>query len=321
MRYKVFSLIGIGMAVFVNWAAAVNVVYVSSFDNDTVLKFNARNGDPLGVFVPAGSGGLNGPTGLTFGPDGNLYVSSFVLNNRVLKYDGRSGQFLGVFVDEQSGGLQGPMDLGFGPDGNLYVVSSYGGGVFRYNGLTGAFIDRFTTQPGGAEGIRWRQGSMYVSSHVNDNVFQFNAQSGTLIGPVVLGFLDWATGLDFGPDGALYVASFFDDSVMKFNSKTGQWMGTFASNCLGPEMIRFSPHGDLFVASYSGDSVDCFDGRTGAWKRSMFGNGLSGPMDVAFRHNFLISDKAAAEVMASTPLAPVPFGFFPRKTPQPPTRN
>ena len=109
------SFVGIGMALLVRLAAAANIVYVSSFDSDTVLKFNAQSGAPLGIFVPAGSGGLNGPTGLTFGPDGHLYVSSFVLNNRVLKYDGRSGQFLGVFVDEGSGGLQGPMDLGFGP--------------------------------------------------------------------------------------------------------------------------------------------------------------------------------------------------------------
>jgi DNA-binding beta-propeller fold protein YncE len=76
-------LIGILMALMVRWAAAADVVYVSSFNTDTILKFNADTGVPLGVFVQAGSGGLNGPTGLTFGPDGNLYVSSFALNNRV----------------------------------------------------------------------------------------------------------------------------------------------------------------------------------------------------------------------------------------------
>lgn len=264
-------------------ARATNDVYVSSFDSDSVLKFNADSGAFLGIFVPPGSGGLNGPTGLTFGPDGHLYVASFVFNNSVLKYDGRSGQFLGVFVEEGSGGLQGPMDLKFGPDGDLYVVASYAGGVFRYDGQTGAFLDQFTDDPNGAEALDWRKGDLYVSSHVSDNVIRFDGQTGNKLGPVTFGFLDWATGFDFGPDGSIYVASFFDDAVMKFSAQTGQWKGVFAKNCFGPEMIEFGPNGDLYVASYHGDSVERFDGQTGAWKRSMWGHGLAGPIDVAFR--------------------------------------
>ena len=124
---------------------------------------------------------------------------------------------------------------------------------------------------------------MFVSSHVSDTVFQFKAENGGLIGPIIQAFPDWATGFDFGPDGNVYVASFFDDSVMKFNFKTGEWMGTFAINCFGPEMIEFGPNGDLYVASYFGDSVDRFDGRTGAWVRSMHSSALGGPMDIAFQ--------------------------------------
>ena len=65
----------------------------------------------MGVFVAAGSGGLSGPVGLTFGPDVNLYVTSFA-SNQVLKYDGRTGAFLSVFV---SAGLNGPYALTFYP--------------------------------------------------------------------------------------------------------------------------------------------------------------------------------------------------------------
>ena len=262
---------------------ALNVVYVTSFDSDSVLRFDADTGAFLGVFVPPGSGGLNGPTGLAFGPDGHLYVGSFVFNNRVLKYHGLSGAFLGVFVQEGSGGLQGPWDLRFGPDGDLYVVGTYSGGVFRYNGKTGAFVSQFTDGPQGAEALAWRGGDLFVSSHSSDNVIRFDGQSGHNKGPVTEGFLNWATGLDFGPDGNVYVASFFDDSVMKFDFQTGEWMGTFALNCFGPEMIAFGPNGDLYVASYHGDSVDRFDGQTGAWKDTMWGNGLAGPVDIAFR--------------------------------------
>ena len=186
-NYKTI-LAGVIFALIAGLAQAANVVYVTSFDNDSVLKFDADTGAFLGVFVPAGSGGLNGPTGLTFGPDGHLYVASFVFTNTVLKYHGQSGRFLGVFVSEGSGGLQGPMDLSFGADGNLYVVSSYAGGVFRYDGRTGAFIDQFTSEPSGAEGLRWRGRFMYASSHNDDTVFQFDGHTGALLGPLRTAF-------------------------------------------------------------------------------------------------------------------------------------
>ena len=282
MKWNKLSLMGMVMAASIAPLAAApgDEAYVTSFDNGSVLKFEVDTGAFLGVFVPAGGGGLDGPTGLAFGPDGNLYVASF-FNGSVLKYDGLSGKFMGVFVSEGSGGLQGPMDLSFGPDGNLYVVSSYVGGVFRYDSRTGAFIDRFTDVPSDAKAARWRNGALFVSSI--HNVFRLDGASGALKGPITEGFPDWGIGFDFGPDGHVYVANYFDDSVMKFNSQTGERMGTFARNCFGPQMIEFGPNEDLYVASYIGDSVDCFDGRTGAWKRSMWGNGLAGAMDVAFR--------------------------------------
>ena len=149
-----------------------SVVFVTAYEADSVLRFNADTGEFLGAFVPTGSGGLNGPTGLTFGPDGHLYVASFVLNNNVLRYDGRTGAFLGVFVESGSGGLQGPVGLSFGPNGDLYVAASYAGGVFRYDGGTGAFRNKFTNGPEGAESMVWHEGDLFVSGHMNDRVIR-----------------------------------------------------------------------------------------------------------------------------------------------------
>jgi hypothetical protein len=44
--------------------------------NNRVLKYHGRSGAFLGVFVEEGSGGLQGPWDLRFGPDGDLYVGS-----------------------------------------------------------------------------------------------------------------------------------------------------------------------------------------------------------------------------------------------------
>ena len=91
------------------------VLYVASYLQHEVMAFDAADGSFLSVFVSAGSGGLDGPRALDFGPDGNLYVASEG-NDTVLEYDGGSGAFVGTFVSAGSGGLDAPFDLVFAPE-------------------------------------------------------------------------------------------------------------------------------------------------------------------------------------------------------------
>jgi len=147
-------------------------LYVSSRETHNILRYDGTTGDFLEEFVARGSGGLDTPQGLTFGPDGNLYVASsaILMNNAraVLRFQGPAGPtpgaFLDTFVLAASGGLRTPWGLIFGPDGNhdgqfdLYVTNSEleggshkgkNGAVLRYDGLTGDFIDTFVAARSG----------------------------------------------------------------------------------------------------------------------------------------------------------------------------
>src|SRR6185436_18207988 len=107
-------------------------LYVSSFNTDSILRYDGATGAFFDVFVATGSGGLNGPdAGTTFGPDGHLYVPSF-FNNRVLKFDGKSGALLGTFAGSAGGQLSRPRVIRFRGDGVAYVTSWGNGRVLRY---------------------------------------------------------------------------------------------------------------------------------------------------------------------------------------------
>src|SRR5262249_19126989 len=145
----------------------------------------------IDAFVSAGLGGLNRPLGITFGPDGNLYVSSSN-THAILRYQGPAGSSPGsvlpapgqsgaTFVASSSGGFYQPIYAIFGLDGNLYVDGGQTNGVLRFNGTTGVFIDTFIPNngPGNllyAKGMAFDQeGRLYVADY-NDGVHRYDAQ-------------------------------------------------------------------------------------------------------------------------------------------------
>ena len=102
--------------------------------------------------MKAGSGGLDGPVSMAFGPDGNLYVANSIIEVNgtaasILRYNGKTGAFMDTFIAPGTGGLLKPLSVVFGPHGDLFVGSAeeqsfrvakpHTSSVLRYDGTTG----------------------------------------------------------------------------------------------------------------------------------------------------------------------------------------
>ena len=132
-----------------------------------VLRYNPKTGELLGVFIDSTSANdLNRPEGLVFGPDGNLYITSFRRDandtDKILIFDGETGEFLDkidLYVVGQPRSFA--QALLFGPDGKLFVpITGDGpdtGSVRRYNLHYHKTFDVFVkpSSAGGPLGVPW----------------------------------------------------------------------------------------------------------------------------------------------------------------------
>jgi DNA-binding beta-propeller fold protein YncE len=238
--------------------------------NDVVLQYDQEGGGFIGAF--ASGGGLDAPTDMKFGPDGDLYVAS-AGSDAILRYDGKTGAFKGLAAS--GGGLGFPWGFAFGPDGNIYVSSPLLGhlgppqnSVLRYNGVTGAFMGVFAS---GLLNIRQlafgSDGSLYVVDNFGRSVNRYNGSTGELMGAFVANGLADPHGIAFGPDGNLYVSDQTSNRIVRFAGTTGVLIDDFvATELANPYGLAFGPDGDLYVADYVRNAVLRFDGTSGFFR-------------------------------------------------------
>jgi DNA-binding beta-propeller fold protein YncE len=248
------------------------VLLVSEAANNTVERYDGTTGQLIDTFVTSGSGGLQSPRGLGYGPDGNLYVSQDTVPGSVLRYNGSTGEFIDTFAS--AGGLNAPHGLVFGPDSNLYVCGLANNAVVRYDGMTGDFIDNFASGGGlsGPHDLAFGpDGNLYVTSIDTNSVERYDGTTGHFIDDFVppgSGGLYEPRGLAFGPDGNLYVGEQLGSQrVLRYDGQTGNFIDVFIPTGSGglnqPIGLAFGPDGNFYVSSFGTGQILRYDGSTG----------------------------------------------------------
>ena len=258
-------------------------VFVANIRSSAVSRYDGETGAFKGIFVEAGSGLLKNPTGIAFGPDGNLYVSSSA-NNRILRYVGATGKFLDVFIE--SNALQKPFSLIFGPDRNLYVSSGTGAKVLRFDGKTGRFLNVAATGAGLNQPIGLAFGpdkKLHVINSVGKNVMRFDPSSGTFLGIFAKDNLAFPSDLVFVKD-KLYVSNAANGTIAIFDGRTGEYRGVLATlpDRGVPMGLARDGAGRLWVGDFSKGRLFRVNINSGE-VQLVASEGMSGPENIAVR--------------------------------------
>lgn len=261
----------------ITWAgpAVAAELFAGNWFADTVNRYDTATGALLTTYS---SPDLDGPQGVAVSGAGELFVLGDFSRNLV-SFDVASGTENGV-VDNFSFPVNASGDAEIGPDGDLYVVrinpSVAKGGVYRYDGQTGAPLGAFTPVNLSIGGITFGPGGdLYVSDPLNDQVLRFDGQTGSLVGTFASGNIVQAEGLEFGPDGNLYVADAVGDAIVRYDGSTGAFLDVFDSGSQLDlvEDVAFDPDGFLYASVTGNSTIRRYDPSAGA-SSDVFATGI-----------------------------------------------
>lgn len=331
MKLSVAFVLSAFAAFCLSDAHANAALLIGNSEGNNVVIFDEQTGNYLGDFIAPGSGGLAAPDDLTYGPDGDLYVSSGYQaeNSAVLRYDGTTGVFKGTFAS--GNGLFRPYGSAFGPDGNLYVSSFLSDQILRYDGKTGEFVDVFASGDGLSGGLNGpndllfgTDGSLYVTTQgsvagsfpgLPSQVLRFSPGSTTSTVFVdqpepSFGFISFL-GLVSGTENDIFVSDFAND-IRRYDSQTGALVQTLSTNYTGTISsdnflgnLTFGPDDTLYSVGFdfTNDNLGAilrYDGVTGAPLPS---DGNTGPVFVSTSEQLM---RPIGITYTSEKLIPVP---------------
>ncbi len=296
-RFAMVAVVAVSL-INANFAsAAAYELSVASYNNSRVLHYNS--GTNTVSTYSAGSSALTHPEGLTYGPDGLVYVTGFngTGGNTIYRYDPTTNAYLDVFP-APSANLSNPIGIKFS-GGKAYVTNAGNSTVNRFN-ANGAYDTTFATMPASVNnyyrGVFGPDGSYYQTDYTG-GVRKFTS-SGTeiystgtnpFIRAVTLsGGNSTAVDLDFGPDGNLYIERYVG-KVTRVNPNTGAVLDDVLTGLTTPYAMVFTPDNKLYLSSYTASTVTSYNFNatlnvawTGATTVISSANGLDGGAGIAF---------------------------------------
>lgn len=257
MKFQLYSKLAI---------LAILIIFSGCREFEELNPLNAKKKKPTILLQEIANGAtVKGANGITVGPDGNLYIASF-LNNEIIVMNKQNGKIIRRLSRDM--GIESPDDLVFGPDGSLYWTETILGSVAKMapNGT-------ITKQPvaGGVNPITFSpEGRLFVAlDFQGDGLYELDPNLlnpprpiiiSTPANPFPLGFLN---GFDFGPDGSLYGPIFTAGLVVKVNVDTPTaptnnpygdgTVQVIASGFTNPVAAKFDSKGVLHVLDQNGE--------------------------------------------------------------------
>lgn len=230
--------------------AANGDLYAVSQIPSQVYRYNSTTGAQIGgpfvTFNGQNDGhDVQGPEGMAFAPNGNLYIADVTLSN-VHIYD-TAGNSVGVLGSAE---LSQPTDVAFSAAGDLYVVNPGMADVLVSAGGTGPLTEFFGTQTGGLtipQSLTFGpDGKLYVldASGANGPAVRRYTAGGADDGTVVsyASSLFQPNDIAFGPDGKLYV------SGVDLGFGTGQVLRYLANGTADGMLVSSGPSYPTFMA-------------------------------------------------------------------------
>ncbi|MEU4896982.1 hypothetical protein AB0B12_30825 [Streptomyces sp. NPDC044780] len=219
---------------------------------------------------------LWGSNGVTFGPDGRLYVAQF-LAGQISAVDPASGDI--DVVVPLDGPVEAPDDLAFGADGSMYIADLTPGRVWRRS-ADGAYT-LVSDQVAVPNGITCVGDRLFVNEmKMNGRLMELFPDGGD---PAVLtDGLALGNAMQLGPDGCLYYPQMMRNQVWRIPPDGGV-PELVAEEVDDPVAVRFDRGGVLVVLSRGmAGLVTRIDLATGA--RSVVATGIAGLDNAAFDH-------------------------------------